>query len=48
MMPRADAATMAVAGVSMSDEIAKAQQLKDTGTITAAEFDTLKAKALAG
>ena len=35
-------------GVSTADEIAKLQQLKDAGTITQAEFDTLKAKALAG
>jgi hypothetical protein len=48
MMAQADAATKAVAGVSTADELAKLQQLKDSGAITAAEFDTLKAKALAG
>jgi len=47
MMARAEAANKAVAGVSTADEVAKLQQLKDAGTITAAEFDTLKAKALA-
>jgi len=46
-MAQADAASKAVAGVSTADEIAKAQQLKDAGAITAAEFDTLKARALA-
>jgi hypothetical protein len=48
MMAQADAANKAIAGVSSADEIAKAQQLKDAGAITAAEFDALKAKALAG
>jgi hypothetical protein len=48
LMAQADAANKAVAGVSTADEIAKLQQLKDAGTITQAEFDTLKAKALAG
>ncbi len=48
MMARADAATKAAAAVSPADEIAKLQQLKDAGTITQAEFDTLKAKTLAG
>jgi type VI protein secretion system component VasK len=48
MMARADAANKAAAAVSPADEIAKLQQLKDAGTITQAEFDTLKAKALAG
>ena len=48
MMAQADAANKAVAGVSTADELAKLQQLKDSGAITAAEFDTLKAKALAG
>jgi hypothetical protein len=47
MMARADAANKAVAGVSTADELAKLQQLKDSGAITATEFDTLKAKALA-
>jgi len=48
MMAQADAANKAVAGVSTADEIAKLQQLKDAGAITAAEFETLKAKTLAG
>lgn len=48
MMARADAATQAVAQVSTADELAKLQQLKESGAITAAEFDTLKAKTLAG
>lgn len=34
-------------GKSPSEEIAHAKQLLDAGTITAAEYDTLKAKALA-
>ena len=48
LMAQAEAASKAVANVSTADEIAKLQQLKDSGAITAAEFDTLKAKALAG
>lgn len=36
-----------VAGTSAADQIAQAQQLLAAGTITQAEFDTLKAKALA-
>jgi hypothetical protein len=36
-----------VAGVSPSEEIAKAKQLLDAGSITQPEFDALKAKALA-
>lgn len=35
-----------VAGHSSSDEIAKAKQLHDAGTISDAEFESLKAKAL--
>ncbi|HUH52470.1 MAG TPA: SHOCT domain-containing protein [Microbacteriaceae bacterium] len=35
-----------VAGTSASDEIAKAKALYDAGTITAQEFETLKAKSL--
>ena len=35
-----------VAGSSASDEIAKAQALLDAGTITAAEFNSLKERAL--
>jgi energy-coupling factor transporter transmembrane protein EcfT len=47
LMAQAEAANKAVAGVSTADELAKLQQLKDSGAITAAEFDTLKAKAVA-
>jgi uncharacterized membrane protein len=48
MMARAEAANKAVAGVSTADELAKLQQLKDSGAISAAEYDSLKAKTLAG
>ena len=47
LMAQAEAASKAVAGVSTADEIAKLQQLKDAGTITAEEFEALKKKALA-
>ena len=36
-----------VAGTSTTDDIAKAKSLLDSGTINQAEFDQLKAKALA-
>jgi Short C-terminal domain/Phospholipase_D-nuclease N-terminal len=43
-----DSYIKSVAGsVSPSDQIAQAKQLLDNGTITQAEFDQLKAKALA-
>ena len=48
LMAQADAANKAVAGVSTADELAKLQQLKDAGTITPAEYESLKAKTLAG
>ena len=32
----------------VADELAKLQQLKDAGTIDQAEYDSLKAKTLAG
>lgn len=35
-----------IAGTSPSDEIAKAKSLLDAGTITAAEYESIKAKAL--
>lgn len=43
-----DAYIKQVAGTSAADEIAKAQALKDSGAISAAEFTALKKKALAG
>ena len=46
MMAQAEAANKAVAGVSTADEIAKLQQLKDAGSITAEEFDLLKKQTL--
>lgn len=42
----ADSYIRQVAGSSPSDEIAKAKQLLDTGTITTAEYESLKARAL--
>jgi len=47
MATRADAAQKAAAGVSTADELAKLQGLKDAGTISAAQFEDLKAKLLA-
>ncbi len=47
-MVRADAASQAVAGVSKADELTKLAQLKESGAITPAEYDSLKAKLVAG
>ena len=47
MATQADAATKAASSVSTADELAKLQQLRDAGTISPAEFDSLKAKLLA-
>ena len=44
---QADAYIKQVAGNSHADEIAKAQALKDSGALTAAEFTALKKKILA-
>ncbi|RKR30121.1 phospholipase D-like protein [Arthrobacter oryzae] len=49
---RADAATTeyirSVAGASPTQEIAKAKELLDAGTLTQGEFEAVKAKALSG
>jgi uncharacterized membrane protein len=47
LMTQMEAASSAAAAVSPADELAKLQQLKDAGTITDAEFEELKKKALA-
>ena len=46
-MAQAEAANAAVAKVSKADELAKLQQLKDAGTISQADFDSLKSQTLA-
>ena len=46
MMDQAIEAQRRAAGYSAAEEIAKAQELKDKGAITAEEFESLKAKAL--
>ena len=46
-MARAEAANKAMAGVSTADELAKLQQLKDAGTISQAEYESLKARTVA-
>ena len=48
MMAQVEAQSKAVAGVSTADELTKLQQLKDAGAISQAEYDSLKAKTLAG
>ena len=47
LMAQAEAANAAVAKVSKADELAKLQQLKDAGTISQADFDSLKSQTLA-
>jgi hypothetical protein len=47
MMAEAQAAQARMTGGSAVDDIAKAQALLDKGAITQAEFDSIKAKALA-
>ena len=42
MIAQAEAAQKAAAGVSKADELTKLQQLKDSGAITDAEFQSLK------
>ncbi len=46
-MAQAQSAQARMAGGSSVDDIAKAQELLDKGAITQAEFDSIKAKALA-
>jgi hypothetical protein len=43
-----DSYIKSVAGSSPSDEIAKAKELHNAGTITAEEYEQIKARALAG
>ena len=47
MMAQAEAAQKAAMGVSTADELAKLEQLKAAGTISEAEFQSLKAKIIA-
>jgi len=47
MMAQAQATQARLVGGSAVDDIAKAQELLDKGAITQAEFDSIKAKALA-
>lgn len=47
MMAEAQAMQARMVGGSAVDDIAKAKQLLDTGAISQAEFDSIKAKALA-
>lgn len=48
MMTKADAAAKAASGVSTGDQIEKLNQLLASGAITQPEYETLKAKAIAG
>jgi hypothetical protein len=48
LMARADAAQKAAAGVSTADQIAKLNQLRETGAITVPEYEALKKKAIEG
>ena len=47
MMTQAQAASTAASQVSTADELAKLGQLRDSGAITAPEYESLKAKLLA-
>lgn len=47
MMTQVEAQSKAAAGVSTADELTKLQQLKTSGAITDAEYESLKAKLLA-
>ena len=46
-MTQAEAASKAVAGVSTADELTKLAQLQANGSISQAEYDSLKAKLVA-
>ena len=48
MMTQADAAAKAAAGVSTADQIAKLNELKESGAITVPEYEALKKKAIEG
>ena len=48
MMAQAEAGAKAAASVSTADELAKLQQLKESGAITVPEYEALKAKLIGG